>query len=59
MERLNRRIKRMTDDVEVRRLKAIGEPVESNIFKDWLYLRLRLDGLLEARRVISGEDTED
>lgn len=57
--RFDRRILRLTNGVEKRRIKAIGEPVESHLFKDWLYLRLRLDGMLEARRILSGEDTED
>lgn len=59
MEALDRRISIMTVRTEKRRVAALDEDVESPYFKDWLYYRLRLDGLLEARRILLGEDMED
>lgn len=57
-EKLNRHISNFTIQVEKARQGAIGMEVTSPEFRTWLMLRLRLDGMLEASRILN-EPEED
>ena len=57
-EKLNRHISKFTIQVEKARQGAIGMEVASPEFRTWLMLRLRLDGMLEANRILN-EPEED
>lgn len=57
-EKLKRHIASFTTQVEKARQGAIGMEVTSPEFRTWLMLRLRLDGMLEANRILN-EPEED
>lgn len=55
-EKLTRHIATFTRQVELARRGAIDTTSDSSEFRTWLNLRLRLDGMLEAVRILTEED---
>lgn len=58
-EKLKRSIASFTIQVEKARQGAIGMEVTSPEFRTWMNCRLRLDGMLEAKRLMDEPDEED
>ena len=56
--KLNRHISNFTIQVEKARQGAIGREVASPEFRTWLMLRLRLDGMLEANRILNDPEED-
>ena len=57
-EKLNRHISNFTIQVEKARQGAIGMEVASPEVRTWLMLRLRLDGMVEANRILNDPEED-